>query len=61
MLSFSFKNILLGMMVILLLGACGTIDKYFGDDQDKSPEQLMQEGMSDMESGNYERAFKKIT
>ncbi len=44
-------------MAILLLGACSTIDKYFGDDEDKSPDQLMQEGLSDMESGNYERAL----
>ena len=55
---FNFKNILLGVMVIFLLGACSTIDKYFGDDESKSPEQLMQEGMSDMETGNYERAFE---
>ncbi len=45
-------------MAILLLGACSTVDKYFGDDEDMSPDQLMQEGLSDMESGNYENAFE---
>ena len=53
----SFKNIFLGVMAILFLGTCSTVDKYFGDDEDKSPDQLMQEGLSAMESGNYERAF----
>ena len=54
----SFKYIFIGVMAILLLGACSSIDKYFGDSADKSPDQLMQEGLSDMESGNYERAFE---
>jgi outer membrane protein assembly factor BamD len=45
-------------MAILLLGTCSTVDKFFGDDEDMSPDQLMQEGMSDMESGNYENAFE---
>ena len=54
----SFKNIFLGVMAILFLGACSTIDKYFGDDEDKTPDQLMQEGLSDMEKGKYENAFE---
>ena len=54
----SLKYIFIGAMAIFLLGACSSIDKYFGDSADKSPDQLMQEGLSDMESGNYERAFE---
>jgi outer membrane protein assembly factor BamD len=57
-LGLSTKNIFLGVLAILLLGACSTVDNFFGDDEDKSPDQLMQEGMSDMESGNYENAVE---
>ena len=54
----SFKHIFLGIMLILLLGGCSTIDNLFGDDEDKSPEQLMQEGMRAMDTGNYENAVE---
>ena len=45
-------------MAILLLGACSTFNKYFGEDKEKSPEQLMKEGLNYMDRGLYEDAFK---
>lgn len=54
----NLKNILLWVMAILLLGACSTVNKFFGDDKDLTPEELMQKGMSAMDSGNYEKAFQ---
>ena len=46
------------MMAIVLLGACSTINKFFAEDKEKSPEQLMEEGTSYMNRGLYEDAFK---
>jgi outer membrane protein assembly factor BamD len=46
------------MMTILLLGACSTFNKFFGEEKEKSPEQLMQQGTSYMDRGLYEDAFQ---
>ena len=45
-------------MAIVLLGACSTINKFFSEDKEKSPEQLMEEGTNYMNRGLYEDAFK---
>jgi outer membrane protein assembly factor BamD len=45
------------MMAIFLLGACSTFNQFFGKDKEKSPEQLMQEGLNYMDRGLYEDAF----
>lgn len=53
-----FRNMLLGVTAILLLGACSTIDKFIGEDKEKDPDQLMQDGLSYMNRGLYESAFE---
>ena len=50
------RNILLGTTVLLLLGGCSLYDKYFGGKEDKRPSELMDEGMTNFERGNYEEA-----
>jgi outer membrane protein assembly factor BamD len=56
--SLILRNIFLGMLAILLLGACSTVKQFFVEDKDKSPEQLMQDGLNYMDRGLYEDAFK---
>ena len=45
-------------MAILLLGACSTFNKFFSEEKEKSPEQLMQDGLNYMDRGLYEDAFQ---
>ena len=45
-------------MTILLLGSCSTFNKFFGEEKEKSPEQLMQQGTNYMDRGLYEDAFQ---
>jgi outer membrane protein assembly factor BamD len=55
-LGFIIRNILLGTTVLLLLGGCSLYEKYFGGEEDKRPAELMSEGMTNFERGNYEEA-----
>ena len=52
------RNLVLAATAVLLLGACSTIEKITGEDKDKNPDQLMQDGLSYMNRGLYENAFE---
>ena len=49
---------ILVVTVILLLGACSTIEKITGGDDDKTPDELMADGLSYMNRGLHENAFE---
>lgn len=52
------RSIVLVATAILLLGACSTIEKITGKDKDKTPDELMADGLSYMNRGLYEDAFE---
>jgi outer membrane protein assembly factor BamD len=55
-LGFIIKTILLGVIALLLLGGCSLYEQYFGGKEEKRPSELMSEGMTNFERGNYEEA-----
>ena len=50
------KHALLGTMLVSLLGGCSLYDRLFGEEEEKSPSELMEEGNKAMEKGKHESA-----
>ena len=46
----------LAIVMISVLSSCALYDRFFGKDEEKGPEELMQDGMIQMEKGNFEEA-----
>ena len=44
------------IMAVSLLGGCALFDMFFPEEDDKSPAELMSDGMSNLEKGRYENA-----
>ena len=40
-----FRTMVPGLVLVLLIGGCSVYDKYFGKEEELSPEQLMSEGL----------------
>jgi outer membrane protein assembly factor BamD len=47
---------ILAVVMVLSLSSCALYDRWFGKDEEKGPEELMQDGMIQMEKGNFEEA-----
>jgi outer membrane protein assembly factor BamD len=47
------------IFLILILGGCSIYNKYFGE-KDLTPEELMSEGLKDLDKGNYQSAAEKF-
>jgi len=54
----TFNIFVMGIMMVSLLGGCSLYDRFFKDDYDKNPSELMSEGTKNMESGRYEDALE---
>jgi outer membrane protein assembly factor BamD len=57
------KGIVVGACLTLLLGGCALKDRFFADEEEKPPAQLMAEGSENLEAGYYEAAtdaFQKL-
>ena len=53
----------MGMMAVLFLGGCAMIDKFMGEEEEKTPTELMSDGLRNFERSNYKEAtedFQKI-
>ena len=50
------KYLSVGVILVFLLGGCSLFDKFFGKDTGESPSELMSDGMTHLEKGNYEQA-----
>jgi len=50
------KYLSVGVILVFLLGGCSLFDKLFGEDMGESPSELMSDGMTQLEKGNYEQA-----
>jgi len=51
------------MILVFLLAGCALFDRFFGEEEEKSPAELMSEGSAKLEKGDYEastEAFQKI-
>jgi len=48
-----------GIFLIFLLNSCSIYNKYFGE-KDLPPEELMNEGLKDLDKGNYKSAAEKF-
>jgi len=46
----------IGFILIFLFGGCALYDQFFGDEEEKKPEELMTEGRERLEKGDYEAA-----
>ena len=60
---FMVRYVFVGMAMVLLMGGCALIDEFLGEEEEKSPSELMSEGMKNMDRGNYEdatEAFQRI-
>jgi len=54
---------LAGFLLIFFLNGCAMYDRIFGDEPEKKPEELMTDGIKEMEKGNYvvaSEAFQNI-
>lgn len=52
-----------GWILISVLGGCSVLDQFIGPKEEKRPSELMREGMTNFERGNYEaasEAFQKL-
>ena len=49
---------LLAMVIIFALSSCALYDRFFGKKGEEGPEELMQEGLIQMEKGNFEAAVE---
>ena len=58
------KVFVFGLMLLVLFGGCGTVDRFFGRGVDETdPAELMAQGMGNLEAGRYSdavKAFEKI-
>lgn len=52
----SLAIILLTLLMVFFLSNCALYDRFFGKEGEEGPEDLMQEGMVQMEKGNFEAA-----
>ena len=53
------KGLLAGLMLLFLLSGCSTIERILGRGADETdPDELMSEGIDDLESGRYKDAVK---
>jgi outer membrane protein assembly factor BamD len=51
-----YKWLLPGIFLLLLLPGCAMLERFFGEDREKSPAELMSEGMENFERGRYTAA-----
>jgi outer membrane protein assembly factor BamD len=50
------KWLFAGVFLVFCLGGCAWIDRFFGEDIEKSPAELMNDGIENMERGRYSAA-----
>ena len=53
---FLVRYILMGIIFVSLFNGCAVYDRFFKASEDKRPEELMSEGISSLERGNFEAA-----
>jgi outer membrane protein assembly factor BamD len=57
----SIRIIFLGISFLFLLNGCALYDQFFGSGETEMlPEELMSEGIKDIETGNYKNAIEKF-
>ena len=62
-LGFITKSVVLATAGVLLLGGCSIVNKFLGEEEEKSASELMTDGMKNFERGNYGTAsesFQKL-
>ena len=50
------KWLFAGIFLVFSLGGCAWFDRFFGEDVEKSPAELMNAGMENIERGRYSAA-----
>jgi len=55
-LSLIIRYILVGFIMIFLFNGCAAVSQLFEEEEEKKPEELMEEGIRDMKLKNYEAA-----
>lgn len=50
------RTMVLGIVMVLLLGGCAMYNRVFGEKEEKTPDELMSEGLKSFDRGNYEAA-----
>ena len=51
-------GLLIGAMVLIVLNGCALSTFFFGEEEEKSPSELISEGMDNMDRGYYKAAFE---
>jgi hypothetical protein len=49
-----------GIFLVFSLGGCAWFDRFFGEDVEKSPAELMNDGMENIERGRYSAATEGL-
>ena len=57
-LSFLVRYILMGIILVSIFNGCAVYNRLFGEREDKRPEELMSEGIRNLERGNFEAAIE---
>lgn len=57
-LNFIVRYILMGVMILSLFNGCAVYDRLFGEGAEKRPEELMSDGIRNLEMGRYDAAIK---
>ena len=54
------RYMILGLILTLSLNGCALYDRFFGKSEEKSPEELMSQGMNHFEKGDYQTAAENF-